>query len=164
MSKPTPDLEGIVFSRLTVLSRANDNWQGAVQWNCRCECGKITTVRSDNLRRGVTKSCGCYQKEQVVKAQTTHGMSHSPEYNSWLSMIHRCYTKDSISYQWYGARGITVCDSWREAFENFYEDMGTRPKNMTLDRLNNYENYEPGNCRWATKKEQTNNRRKNNNE
>ena len=89
-----------------------------------------------------------------------HGMSRSPEYNSWAGMLKRCYNPNNPSYKNYGGRGIKVCDRWRHSFINFYSDMGGRPSGLTLDRVDNDGNYEFSNCRWATDKEQNNNQRK----
>lgn len=124
---------------------------------CRCECGEETIVRVDMIRSGHTSSCGCGSRE--TRRVKTHGMTESPEYLSWKGMIQRCTNPKHTSYEYYGARGITICQRWRDSFEAFLVDMGSRPEGKTLDRIDNDGNYEPGNCRWATASEQNSNQR-----
>lgn len=131
---------------------------------CRCDCGKVWEVDLNFIKLGKTKSCGCLREELKSKPRS-HGMcsrrNKATEYKIWASMIQRCTNKNEESYRNYGGRGITVCDRWRK-FENFFEDMGIRPSpKLTLDRINNDGNYEPGNCRWADNKTQVNNARSN---
>ena len=152
-----PDLTGQIFSRLTVLSFYPNNRQGRY-WLCQCECGNTVIVISYGLRKGTARSCGCLRKELLSKSSTKHGMFSSPEYHAWRSMIDRTTTKKVKGINRYIERGIIVCDSWRHSFEQFYKDMGARPSpKHSIDRINNNGNYEPGNCRWATPKVQSNN-------
>lgn len=152
------DLSDKIFGRLFVEER-KETRRKAVFWICLCSCGKRTNVRSDYLTRGVQLSCGCLQKEITKKRLTKHGLSKTRAYNIWAGMMKRCYRLTSNRYIYYGARGIVVCERWH-TFELFVEDMGQPPtRRHTLDRKNNDGNYEPNNCRWATAKQQANNRR-----
>lgn len=132
-------------------------------WKCRCSCGAIVDVVVGNLRSGNTKSCGCKKAERIAKARSVHGHNKrgasSREYNSWASMKARCENPTNHKYRIYGARGISICDRWKESFVAFLEDMGQRPPGTSLDRIDVDGNYEPGNCRWADPKTQTSNRR-----
>ncbi len=160
------DLTGKPFGRLTVLSFAG--WiDGDYQWNCLCECKAIVTVRGEQLRSRRTKSCGCLKKEAAAKnghdnrrhGQSRHG-ERSPEWIAWSAMHQRCENERCRSYPDYGGRGIRICERW-SIFENFLADIGPRPSSRhSLDRFpDNDGNYEPGNCRWATTKQQSRNKR-----
>jgi hypothetical protein len=134
---------------------------------CRCDCGNEATVRGASLARGNTRSCGCLRREATAamgKARATHGhtVGHkpTPTFNSWSSMRDRCNRVTGPNYANYGGRGITVCDRWVDSFENFLADMGERPVGTSLDRIDPFGNYEPGNCQWSTPTAQARNRRK----
>lgn len=162
--KPILELIGGVtrFGRLSVLGEAPPYIWAGKEYRlvlCICDCGTERHVQPHKLRSGQTLSCGCYSAERASTNNRTHGMTGTPEYISWQAMRHRCYREEDISYSNYGGRGITVCDEWRDSFENFYADMGPRPEGMTLDRIEVNRNYEPSNCRWATPKEQADNTR-----
>jgi len=152
-------LEGRVFGRLTVIEKTGSKRRESV-WRCKCECGNETITLGYLLTKGATKSCGCLQRELCSKKHTKHGLCTSPEYKAWQSMKNRCYCPNQSAYPNYGGRGISVCDAWRGNFNQFYKDMGLRPSpEHSLDRIKVNENYEPGNCRWATHEEQVMNRR-----
>lgn len=142
------------FGRLVVLERAgSDRWSQAM-WRCRCDCGNWVNVSGYGLRSGNTRSCGCLQKDVV----TVHGKSHTRAYYCWASMKDRCINPRSCSYKDYGGRGISICEDF-QTFESFYSLMGDPPDGKSLDRVNNDGDYCRENCRWATPKEQANNRR-----
>lgn len=155
------DLTGQTFGQLTVIDRAKNRKGGEARWNCACNCGGSTTATGSNLRLGRTTSCGCAMRQINRERKTTHGGHGTPEYGIWCSMIRRCENKNDDAYPRYGGRGITVHPEWRADFAAFLRDVGRRPSpDLSLDRIDNDRGYEPGNIRWATAKQQANNRRK----
>ncbi len=156
------DISGKKFGRLTVVSLYSVNKHNHSEWLCLCECGNRKVINGNSLNMGRTRSCGCYSKEIQLTLKTTHGQSRTPEYVAWQAMKERCDNPDHPGYPDYGERGIKVFSGWRDSFENFIEYVGKRPsKKHSLDRINNDGNYEPGNVRWGTKKQQSRNTRRN---
>ncbi len=158
------DLTGIRFGRLTVVKRSDlRSSNGSWIWICECDCGKTTPVERSNLIRNTTnatRSCGCLGRENQKASVTKHGLLYHPLYKTWCDMKERCHLKSAINYYLYGGRGISVCDRWHHSFPNFLADMGEKPgPEYTLDRKDNDGNYEPDNCRWATRSTQQRNRR-----
>lgn len=132
-------------------------------YRCQCDCGNIGTVRSSNLRDGRSSSCGCLAKELVSLRSKTHGMSNSRIFGIWAGMIARCYSPGDYHYKWYGARGIDICDEWRDCFQNFYDwsIKNGYDESKSIDRIDNNKGYCPNNCRWASYKEQMRNTSRN---
>jgi len=153
MARKLIDITGQKFGRLLVVSRIPS--KGEAKWRCVCDCGRETTALGHHLRKRLKQSCGCKHLENVTK----HGGSYSITYSSWKAMKSRCLNVRNVMYYMYGGSGIKVCDRWMD-FGNFLADMGERPSTeYSLDRFPNCEgDYEPGNCRWATAKQQANNR------
>lgn len=170
---PRFDLSERRFGRLVVVEfdkKIEDN----NSWLCVCDCGAYKRVFSNDLKRGVTQSCGCLQRERTAEANRNrirHGHTRvsedgksrltTPTYRSWKAMLERCRNANAPNYPLYGGRGIKVCKRWqgKTGFANFLADMGERPDGMTIDRVNCDGDYKPSNCRWADAKGQSNNRR-----
>lgn len=150
------DLTGVRFGRLIAVEVARRG--KSIYWKCLCDCGAETVTRSDRLRIGHTRSCGCLRVEVGGKAQATHRKTKTREFKIWIGIIDRCCNPFSRDYRRYGAKGIGVCERWKGSFEAFIEDMGWSPAKCSVDRIDNAKGYSPDNCRWATAKEQGRNR------
>jgi hypothetical protein len=157
------DLTGQKFGRLTVHRFYDRDKGGRSLWFCKCDCGAYRVVEGFNLKIGHTRSCGCFSRESSSergKLRIKHGHARtkpSPTYRSYISMLTRCHNPRANSYQRYGAKGIKVCKRWRNSFEKFLADMGERPANKTIHRINGKRGYSKRNCRWATPAEQQQN-------
>lgn len=152
------------FGRLTALYRLqNYHNKHNAYWLCVCKCGNFKEVSLNNLYRGNVRSCGCLHKETMISLCKTHGKTNTRLYHIWQRMKSRCYYSKDNRYQYYGGRGIAVCDEWKDDFMAFYKwaiDNGYRD-NLTIDRIDVDGNYEPSNCRWATNNEQAKNKTNN---
>lgn len=159
------NLIGQQFHKLTILGEGDKVYKNGSlirMVNCKCECGNIVDVPLYSVIHSNTKSCGCMAKrlasERLSKRNFKHGRHTSPEYHSWKSMKYRCESPKCESYRYYGAKGIKVCERWKNSFENFFMDMGEKPSHRhSLDRKDSTKDYTPENCRWATPKEQSRN-------
>ncbi len=155
MSTPFSDKSGQIFGSWKVLEFVGRDKSKKAVWRCQCVCGVIRSVLIGTLMQGTSKSCGCKRIELISKLFTKHGMASTPTYKSWHAMIQRCQGKGG--HESYPNRKITVDKKWL-SFDNFFAEMGLRPKNKTLDRINNQKGYCLENCQWATSKQQSNNK------
>lgn len=172
---PAIDLTGQRFGRLIALNATEKRKRRSVVWRFECDCGSEVELAAGPVRAGVVSSCGCLRKEVGrekieriaglgAKATRTHGHSKgrcgrpTPTFTTWVNMIQRCTNPKHKNYGRYGGRGITVCERWLNSFETFLKDMGEKPAGVQIDRKDNNLGYEPGNCRWATPRQNINNR------
>jgi hypothetical protein len=162
------DLAGKTFDRLTVIERVKVPGANNAMWRCKCSCGGEVVAAAGNIGR-TTRSCGCLQIETVRRVMTgntsrrTHNRTGTPEYQAWTKLKLRCYDPNNEKYPHYGARGITVCDAWRDSFEAFFADMGEKPSpKHSIDRKDVNGNYEKDNCHWANAIQQMRNTTRNN--
>jgi hypothetical protein len=151
------DLHGKRFGRLVASSYSHTS-NNTAYWHCSCDCGGTRTVRGSSLSAGVVRSCGCYNNEKRRERVTIHGGSGTPAHKSWRHMRDRCCNASNAKYGYYGGRGISICPAWGD-FEVFLADMGQPAEGETLDRIDPDGDYEPSNCRWASRAVQSRNQR-----
>lgn len=161
------DLTGKRFGKLTAI-RKHSSIKNRVHWEFICDCGNSHVADGSSAKSGGTNSCGCTHIESAKRNGkltkgpiSKHRLSHTPEYAVWKAMKQRCGNPNDAGYKHYGGLGVSVCERWKESFDNFIQDMGFRPSDLhSIDRTNPYGNYEPENCRWVTLDVQANNKRK----
>lgn len=150
------DISGRRFHRLVAIERVGTTKANKAIWRCACDCGGEARTTTGSLLCGNAKSCGCYRVARYYEKAIKHGMAKTLTHSTWCGMIQRCTNPNSRNWHRYGGRGIQVCERWLK-FENFLADVGEKPAGLSLDRIDNNRGYEPGNCRWATAKQQANN-------
>jgi len=154
---------GDTINRLTLIEIDLKSKDKHKKWICKCECGKIISVRQNQLKQGIVYSCGCYAREKSKLRLLTHGQSRSDLYHVWISMKGRCYSKGNHAYENYGKRGITICEEWKNNFMSFFDwanNNGYKEK-LTIERIDNDKDYCPDNCKWISINEQAKNKRNN---
>lgn len=166
MIKVKEDLMGRKFTRLTVIRQVEDyvSISGKTRnskWLCKCDCGNVKEIRVDYLKNEQTKSCGCLQRERASTASTTHGQSKNILYRTWANIKTRCYNPKSTKYEYWGGRGIIVCDEWKNSAETFIEWCLANgyKKGLQIDRVDNNDNYKPSNCKFVNSQENNLNKR-----
>lgn len=166
MTKPR-DITGLKFGKLTVIKfdyyHIQPSGNKVPYWLCKCDCGNFKSVAKSHLLTGHTTSCGCFWKESIKKKLTKHNQSHTRLHDIWMGILKRCYNPNAKRYKIYGAKGIRICDEWKNDFSCFYQwaiENGYKD-NLTIDRIDNNKNYEPENCRWVDYKTQARNKSSN---
>ena len=161
------DLAGKTFGRLTVVEYSHTNKHGKSMWKCKCSCGNERIVLGNHLTNKHTSSCGCFKNEISGGRFRKHNMRSTRLYGVWLNIKNRCSNPKGSNYQYYGNRGITICDEWKNDFQAFHDwamangyDENAKRGECTIDRIDVNGNYEPSNCRWVDMKVQRANRRK----
>lgn len=159
------DLKGNTYGRLTVQEFLRLSRDGAL-WDCVCICGNTKIIKAGDLKSGNTQSCGCQRSEAIKKLNMTHGVTSNLKHNQypktykiWRGIINRCCTTSCSSFRDYGGRGISVCETWRNSYQAFLDDMGECPPGFSIERLDVNGHYEPGNCKWIELTKQVKNRR-----